>query len=70
MKTAQEVIDYLAQVSEFRYIAMDEDKTWVAFQEKPLKENYLWHTNGGNHVYLKNIQPATDWKQSLTEAKL
>lgn len=68
MKTAQEVINYLAQISDFRYIAMDKDGEWYAYMKKPLIGSSTWYVRFA--LQLGNIQPATDWKQSLTEAKL
>ena len=68
MKTAQEVIDFLAEISDYRYLAMDEDGEWYAFVNKPLIGTNTWYGRFG--LQLGNIQPATDWKQSLTEAKV
>ena len=71
MKTAQEVINTLASLTVYRYIAMDENGQWVAYEYLPIIENgcYSWYGESYAEITIQ-IQPVEDWTQSLLEAQI
>lgn len=69
--TAQEAINSLGKISKARFLAMDDDGEWWAFENKPKIKAGYWSDNidGGQCCFgdIVNIQPAENWKESLVE---
>jgi hypothetical protein len=65
-------IEVLLPLLKKGWVAMDEDGSWIWYENKPYKRLDDWSTKGSiiMELYAFNIKRADDWKTSLMECGL
>ena len=58
-------IDDLIPLLKEGWVAMDKNKEWYWFEDKPIKNIAKWHGQFCENLSMFNIASAEDWTQSL-----
>lgn len=52
-----------------KWVAQDEDGTWVAYEIKPHSTSIYWHVPIGQWESLFNGHPNPNWRETLREVE-
>ena len=69
MQNYQNLINEIAKVSSFKFLAMDQDGSWFVHKEKPLKFGNGWVSGLFHNLGFIPEDTTINWQEAFFEAK-